>query len=346
MVTDVEARQTAFLKEIAAHPTDDTLRLIYADWIEENVIGPASDKRTTLIRLQVQAATLPANDPNKIALEKEAKTILDKHGQEWTQHLASLGATEIKWERGFPSSAALTDVAFHSHGEEITATGLTNLTISIGDAGVQALAASPTLKKLTHLNLEGNNIGPEGAQVIAASTTLTELTDLNLEGNNIGDAGAQALADSPNLKKVTDLNLRGNDIGNTGVQALAASPNLKKVTDLNLALNNIGDEGAQVIAASTTLTELTDLNLRGNDIGNTGAQALADSPNLKKVTDLNLRGNDIGDAGAQALAASTTLTELTDLNLEGNNIGDNMFAQLQRAMERRRTSQEGHGTPG
>jgi uncharacterized protein (TIGR02996 family) len=43
------SEQDAFLKEILANPADREVRLVFADWLEEN-----GDPRGELIRLQIQ----------------------------------------------------------------------------------------------------------------------------------------------------------------------------------------------------------------------------------------------------------------------------------------------------
>lgn len=97
----------------------------------------------------------------------------------------------------------------------------------IGPSGAAALATSPNIKNLAHLNLQWNEIGSQGAAALAASPYLTNLTTLNLGDNRIGDEGVSALAASPHLKNLTTLGLDNNSIGDMGAAALAASPNLK-----------------------------------------------------------------------------------------------------------------------
>jgi hypothetical protein len=72
----------------------------------------------------------------------------------------------------------------------------------LGDAGVEALAASPYLASLTTLDLSSIEIGDAGVQALAASPHLANLTELRLYNNRIGEAGARALAASPHLKGV------------------------------------------------------------------------------------------------------------------------------------------------
>jgi hypothetical protein len=95
----------------------------------------------------------------------------------------------------------------------------------IGDAAVCTLAAAPYLR-LTQLILGRNNISHSvsitsaGAQALASSPAMAELRHLDLEGHQVGDAGAEAMAASPHLKQLGCLNLRGNPISKEVQKAL------------------------------------------------------------------------------------------------------------------------------
>jgi hypothetical protein len=71
------------------------------------------------------------------------------------------------------------------------------------------------------LDLGGNHLGDAGAQALAASPHLPRLTHLNLNGNRIGDAGAAALADAPHRRGLRECTLQGNpDISPAVAKAL------------------------------------------------------------------------------------------------------------------------------
>jgi uncharacterized protein (TIGR02996 family) len=72
----------------------------------------------------------------------------------------------------------------------------------IGDEGLHALIQSPTLlAPLTWLNLRANGLSQAGAEALAACPHLRKLTHLNLLFNHIRRAGATALAQSPYLQQ-------------------------------------------------------------------------------------------------------------------------------------------------
>jgi uncharacterized protein (TIGR02996 family) len=78
----VQSERTAdsFLEDIRRNPDDDTPRLIFADWLDEN--GDAA--RAEFIRLQCRLAQLAEDDPERAALERREEELLSAHEQVWT----------------------------------------------------------------------------------------------------------------------------------------------------------------------------------------------------------------------------------------------------------------------
>ena len=94
----------------------------------------------------------------------------------------------------------------------------------IGITAARTLAACQYLSGLSCLDLGNNRIDVAGVVALFRSqSTLKNLSNLILDHNNIGNAGAKALANSPILSGLTNLDIRGNAIGAAGERALAAS---------------------------------------------------------------------------------------------------------------------------
>jgi uncharacterized protein (TIGR02996 family) len=109
----------------------------------------------------------------------------------------------------------------------------------IGDAAVQTLARSASVKSLHRLDLSHCVFGSDGAAALAGSKHLTHLTELDLSANRIGDAGAESLANSALLNGLEVLLLRDADIGWTGAKALAQSQLLHGLRRLDLGRNRL-----------------------------------------------------------------------------------------------------------
>src|SRR5262245_47497655 len=65
----------ALLEAVRAEPDDEGLRLVYADWLEEN--GDLA--HAELIRVQCALERLPAQSPQRYALQTRERELLRKH---------------------------------------------------------------------------------------------------------------------------------------------------------------------------------------------------------------------------------------------------------------------------
>jgi uncharacterized protein (TIGR02996 family) len=101
----------------------------------------------------------------------------------------------------------------------------------VGNAGALALARSTTVSGLVSLSLGEAGVGDAGVEALAASPHLSKLEELYLDTNEkIGQAGARALARSPHLPRLRVLDLTGTAVraGDPAVRALRQR--FKKVT--------------------------------------------------------------------------------------------------------------------
>jgi uncharacterized protein (TIGR02996 family) len=82
----------AFLEAICAAPEDDTPRLVFADWLDDN----GEPERAEFIRVQCALARLRADtrfafplrcDPRRDGLEARQQLLLARHGQRWLADL-------------------------------------------------------------------------------------------------------------------------------------------------------------------------------------------------------------------------------------------------------------------
>ncbi len=89
--------EAGFLQDIHAHPEDDTPRLIFADFLDDNH-QPA---RAQLIRLQCRLARLGPEDPEYDLLHLQEQELLKEHGAAWLGHLPAWARKVAKFQRGF-----------------------------------------------------------------------------------------------------------------------------------------------------------------------------------------------------------------------------------------------------
>ena len=347
------------LAAVCANPDDDTPRLVFADWLEEN----GEPDRAAFIRAQIRFAQMPTDDPGWYAAEAAVRTPWKSHTGRWQAELPELpGVLWGEYRRGFVAEAHVPDPeTFLREGDRIMAAApvaevrfgawsnfavvaecpaLANLrrlrlghSRLLSDDDLRPVFESPHAPRLTLLHVAFENLGPGAARALAACSHLTGLRELMICGNRLGDEGLIALAGSPHLTGLRAINAHSNGFGPAGVEALAASRSLGGLTDLHLGDSGIDTSAARALAASKTLTRLTRLNLTHHEIRAEGVRAIANSPNFAGLRHLLLQGwptgaGRIGPEGAEAIARSPYLTQLRVLILFGCDLGDAGVAAL------------------
>jgi uncharacterized protein (TIGR02996 family) len=298
------SHEAGFLQAILEEPDDDTHRLVYADWLEEQ----GDTGRAEFIRMQCARSRLPQEDPRRVEMFRREEDFLRQHADRWLGPLRlDLGAWHFR--RGFLQSVSLPASTFLLHHRLLfRVAALEHLRfnrehdgLTGADEVARVLADSPLLLRLGSLTFPPGDLSPDGAAALAGAPSLARLFTLNLGGNDLGPAGARALAESPALARLNFLDLGVNGISREGVTALVASPHLRQLVSLDLNSNGLGNAGVSTLAASPHLSGLTTLHLCYNDVGQAGARALARSPHLSRLTWLSLDGNPVGNAAAEEL---------------------------------------------
>src|SRR5215470_6975433 len=70
----------ALLRAVCENPDDDTPRLVFADWLQEN----GDEARAEFIRLQIEIANLPDGQKKQEKQTRE-KELLNIHEATWTE---------------------------------------------------------------------------------------------------------------------------------------------------------------------------------------------------------------------------------------------------------------------
>src|SRR5262245_34046347 len=98
--------QTGLLQAILEDPDDNSVRLIYADYLEER-----GDSRAEFIRVQVQLSLKENRDDAWQHLQSRQDELLAAHREQWTQELQPFDSekVEIRFARGFPEEMTVTD---------------------------------------------------------------------------------------------------------------------------------------------------------------------------------------------------------------------------------------------
>jgi uncharacterized protein (TIGR02996 family) len=91
-----------FIQTIIANPDDDTPRLVYADWLDEQ-----GDPRGEFIRVQCALATMADEDPGRWDLELRQARLLRRYGWQWWFEPFNPLRTRPNFTRGFAETASL-----------------------------------------------------------------------------------------------------------------------------------------------------------------------------------------------------------------------------------------------
>jgi uncharacterized protein (TIGR02996 family) len=316
----------AFLQALLQTPDDDTPRLIYADWLEEQ-----GDPRGEFIRLQCalaqkQMASLDPRywdlhfggrtlgikglrvyhgicpDPRNEPVPKRERELVEAHADKWLQRFgdfsASLRAT-MGFFRGVVNSLG------------VAAEGIEWREMS---SQVEQVFAIPTLDRF-RVFLRDDNVGRELTNMMRGS----RFRALHLDG-----PGAATWASDGDLVTI-DQTLR----------ELVSGACLRPLTYLKVSSCSIGLEAFEMLLNSPYLDNLRTLELEGYRdywdaagghtdypvISRPHLQALLGSRAAGRLTSLSLPGNGFTKEEAEMLASSACLTSLRCLNLAGNAVG-------------------------
>ncbi|MBL8800196.1 MAG: TIGR02996 domain-containing protein [Planctomycetia bacterium] len=171
--------EISLLRTIIDQPDDDTPRLIYADWLEEQGEQP----RAELIRVQVEAADLfrrRYDVQRAIGLRDRGFALLRQHEKHWAREFQPY-VENWTFERGFIEYIALPASDFVARGDFLfeRAPIRRMYLLGVGDL-LPKIVESPHLARLTTLYLRGA-IG-EITEHLTKSPYLEQIEQLELMG--------------------------------------------------------------------------------------------------------------------------------------------------------------------
>jgi uncharacterized protein (TIGR02996 family) len=179
----------AFLKAICENPDDDTPRLVFADWLQEN--GNEHDRaRAEFIRLQVQfAALLRGAAPGAEEVRKQERAIWAEHKETFRAELPEIGG--VAWfpefHRGFVERCTISsDSQFLQQADAIfTQVPIQHIEIGKFTAckGFESLTHLKRLKSLRLINRRASEA------MIRRLMTCDQFNDAMILDLHLGEAG-------------------------------------------------------------------------------------------------------------------------------------------------------------
>jgi uncharacterized protein (TIGR02996 family) len=308
----------ALLRAVCENPDDDTPRLVFADWLQEN----GDEERAEFIRVQLEIAGLPDGKKKQKRLARE-KELLDAHRDEWAEALkpyfayyyggiyAHHYAPPVVFRRGFVETIAMDVATFGSRGEEVFALApIRGLRIQDAQA-LDDLAKSKNLLRLHTLDLRGAVLSTDGSDspVLFRSKFLANLKTLIARGyddnGHLETNGLRALAGSKHLTALACLDIGNNWLfgGYNSKQQEAAcrkllwklGENMPALRELKLHGMGLHDEDVAGLDAEKWVKRLRILDLSGNRLAKAGCRALCASKNLKQLERLDVSDTESHD---------------------------------------------------
>lgn len=342
----------ALLDAIWEHPHDDTVRLAYADWLDER----GESARAELIRTQIESARLNEWDDGHAALVRRERELLAAHRDEWRAKVPKRWARST-FHRGF-LRLELSDLKF----EKLIQLTVRQLKLAplaryhyylpgrhydkflawpgavfqdlfaprppLPDGWLDRLVECERLRNVSEVAFICEQRAVLGAAEVQAildtwvnrPLTAFWLTQGVRDENERGadDTIFEVLAGHSALEKTRRLNLRGARPTAAGFRALWHAPRLRNVRAVDLWGSTAGDAGLIELARSPLLSSLRELDLNTARVGDAGVAALANAPAAAHLRKLHLYKNDIGPDGFRALAQSPHLGGLLALDVPEN----------------------------
>lgn len=353
MISDGEALRAGVL----LNPDDNTVRLIYADWLEEN----GEPERGGFVRAQVWLAQAEPYSPVARQHEDTANKLSKDRRANWAAPVRRF-VLEGRFARGFVEHVAVDVTAFPRHAAELFALepvrSLKPVRNALADppAELDAFFAVPQLERVRLLDMSNLNLGPHEFDQLLACPHLANVTDLSLRGNRVLPDWLTTLLVGPSFPALAGIDLA--DLAHLGPRLAAAlprvrhralkranfdrvvfgsddmtrvlnSPCLKEVEELRLAwIPGTGRPGPLThlhLGWALPWRRLRLLDISGQGVGSNGVVELANELNRAKepvhLRWLNLANNRVSADGVTALVKSDPVKlNLYHLDVRGNGL--------------------------
>lgn len=352
----------ALLAAIHADPDDDTARLVYADWLQEN----AQSDRAEFIRCQIEAARADPFSPRARKAAARAEDLLKIHRTAWTRHIHG-GLVELpRFERGFVHHLSIdprefvprADALFDA--EPVQALKLFRFAGTEGRVPLEPFFDLPRLRQLRRFELSSMlMLDPEEYELLSACPYLKQLRELSLRDNPVPPPwlaelvrqrfpglAALDLADNSNLgpclaenlPAATHWDIRKLDLtrvvfNSDEIKKVLMSRCLRRVEELRLGIapgtGNAGPLFHLDLGFVIPWDHLVVLDLCGQWIGDEGVREITAQKESRALRWLGLAHTRIGSDAVRYLCDSPHLG-LNYLDVQGNNLSLSEKAQLQR----------------
>lgn len=325
----------ALRRTILADPDDDTARLVYADWLQEN----GRPERAEFIRLQIEAARAePFSLQARHAADRANDILLPRHKQ-WTQHLHGGFAEWPRFERGFVAHLSVEPTRFVPQAnalfdaEPIQALRLYRFNTTTERPSFEPLFELSRLRAIRRLEFSSRLLAPEEYELVSGCKYLTGLCELSLRVNPVPPMWLSKVLTAEVFPNLTGLDLAEcAHLGPTLTNALAKADHreLKRLDLTGVVFPT--SEQLQRVLTSRCLRRVEELHLVSNGV--VGQEGPLFHLNLSWVIPwdhlvvLDLTGQQLGDGGVKEITLRKESAALRWLGLANNHLGHDAVRYL------------------
>jgi uncharacterized protein (TIGR02996 family) len=294
------SEEAGLMRAIVANPEEDTPRLMYADWLQENGYPDRAD----FIRIQCALAKGGLDPEEELELMGRERSFKPRL-KEWSH----LGPCEFR--RGIGEKVTMHPVALAETSQALLgrmARGYAIMALRIvspgsGAAGIDSLMA-----------LIGNDVATRNEALRAQEP-----------------AACQKLIDRKELARLFEVDLSNSQPSESLLTLLQQCRHLHRVTVLEL--NGANLQQVRPLDNPVSLVNVKKLSLAGNGLTREGVAPLIDNPAMEKVEMLDLSNNRI--TGTTILDLVASLSRLKALDVRDNSIQKKMKVRIRELMEGR-----------
>ncbi len=346
----------ALLRAVIAAPDEDTPRLVYADWLDEQ----NQSMRAAVIRDQIEAELAESFSLHARTAADRANARLLQYGDQWTSHLPS--EVEAVFLRGFVGHLDLHPSDFVRHVTELfAAEPVQSLRfLRFLPEQLDRVFTAPQLQQIRRLAFAPmSRLTPEEFTLLSSCTQLSGLRDLSLpenpvppqwlsgvlEGSTFPELAGLNLANNPHLgpslaaalPRANHRDIRELDVGNVlftsqQLRDVLQSRCLRRVERLHLtnlaASRNAGPLAFLDLGWAIPWQQLVLLDLANQRVGDEGVRELVRLQETAKLRWLGLSQNALSKEAVRLLVETRHL-RLNHLDLKGNGFGGWEHATLQ-----------------
>ena len=303
----------ALMRTICENPDDDTPRLVFADWLQEN----GDEERAEFIRVQIELCGLP-DGKTKQKRQVREKELLDAHIDEWGAPFRQFEVQGsfrqfvfgVRFHRGFVWEISINDEEsrFVDNAAKLfQLTPIERLNL-LHKSQHGDLARCPEMLRVKELLLDRQALETADVAALLRSRYLLTLTRLDIiaddDNGHMELEGLELLGRTKSLPALRHLDLSFNYCGwmfseerEGWLGRLTKGKLIAQLETLRLRSADVTDECVRILARCKRAASLRHLDLSGNSISQDALRSLAGSRNLTALTTLDLRENDYNADG-------------------------------------------------